>query len=362
MKKIKALAFALSLSLCTLPLSAPLALAVDGTATTGTTGTTATTDTTSTTGATDTTSSTGLDPVVDANGDIVDPGTLPDSPFYWLTELIAKLQVILTTDPAAKAQLLEKQSLEKMAEAEIMIESGDTEKAQTAMEGYTQKLTEAQAFLNDLTATDSETAQKLELALSQSHAQNIQTLGGLLDKLPPQASEKVALNIVRSMEKSIAKMEKKDQIELARELRKATKNVETSELTQEEQDSLDELQNSLESDAVNSAEPVTVATDTSVATMSVTDNSKANANGQLKQAEPKEKTELVEQEKLEEQNDGVEVENKQLEQNQKEVEQKQPEQKQVAPKENNGQGRENAASKGKNQNSGKAQESEDNER
>lgn len=390
------MAFALSLSLCTLPLSAPLALAeetpvaeagavpdataspdatvsTDGTNTTDTTDNTGTVDTT---GAADTAGTAGdegtaLEPVLDENGEIVDPGTLPDSPFYWLTELIKKLQVILTTDPVAKTELLEDQALQNIAQAAAMVESGDTEEAQVAIEGYTQKLAEAQAFLEDLAATDSETAQKLELAMSQSHAQNIQTLGGLLDKLPPQASKKIALNIVRSMEKSIAKMEKKDQRELAKELRKATENIEESELTEEEQLALDALENSLDIDEENSEVPDTAATDMVLTTMSLmaetssvesskvitTEKNKANPNSnrQVKESGTQVETGLAEQEGLQEKNAGEVSGNEQQEQ-------KQSEQKQLEPKEKKEQEQGNTGSKEKDQNFDKAQQKEAKER
>lgn len=290
MKSLKVMSLALALSLSALPLSASMALAEDTTAvadtntatttaTVTTTNSTATnsttTNTTTTTDGTaaqttagDTTTSTNgdLTPVVDGNGNVVDPGVLPDSPFYWITQLIDKLQVILTTDPAKKAALLEDQALEKMAEAETMLKDGNTQEAQTAMDGYSQKLSEAQAFLDKLAASDSETMQKLELALGQTNAKNIQTLGGLLDKLPPQAQQKVALNIVRSMEKSIAKMEKKDQLKLAKELKKAANNVDEENLTKEDQATVAALDQTLQ-DGTSST---TAAAGTEAKTMSTT--------------------------------------------------------------------------------------------
>jgi len=293
----KRLALALSLALCVMPLSASLALAETNTSpeSVGTTSNAQTTDVsqpaTDSDVAADTNVSTDADvtmnpdvatdtdattdpattdtdvteetdtgevpdgseieeelpPVLDENGEVVEPGTLPDSPFYWLTTLIEKLQVILTFDPVEKTELLEDQALERIAEAGVLIEKGDSEQAEGALKAYSEKVAEAQAFVALLAETDSETTQKLETALSQTHAKNVQTLGGLLDKLPPQAAQRVAVNIVRSMEKSIAKMDKKDLKMVAKELKKATKGIEDdSELTEEDETALENLDQVLE--------------------------------------------------------------------------------------------------------------------
>ncbi|MDA8228491.1 MAG: DUF5667 domain-containing protein [Desulfitobacterium hafniense] len=223
-----------------------------------------------------------LPPILDENGEVVSPGTLPDSPVYWLTTLIEKLQVALTFDPVKKTELLEDQALERIAEAGALIEQGDTEEAEGAITAYTEKIAEAQAFLALLTETDSETTVKLETALSKTHANNIQTLGGLLEKLPPQAAQKVALNVVRSMEKSITKMDKKDQLMVAKELRKATKGLEDSELSEEDQAALENLDQTLEGEDDQSEEldGVAVASGETLNTMALTTSALPDADAE----------------------------------------------------------------------------------
>ncbi|AFQ45901.1 DUF5667 domain-containing protein [Desulfosporosinus meridiei] len=230
-----------------------------------------------------------LPPVLDENGEEVTPGTLPDSPFYWLTTLVEKLQVALTFDPAKKTELLADQALERIAEAGALIEEGNAEEAEVALIAYSEKVAEAQAFLASLTETESETIEKLETALSKTHANNIQTLGGLIDKLPPQAAQKVALNVVRSMEKSIAKMEKKDQLKVATELRKAIKGLEENELTEEDAAALEGLEETLDlqEDRIVEEEQdsVEVASGSELNTMTVmteTDTSAAKSNNSSK--------------------------------------------------------------------------------
>jgi len=163
-----------------------------------------------------------------------------------------------------------------------LIEQGDTEEAEGAITAYTEKIAEAQAFLALLTETDSETTVKLETALSKTHANNIQTLGGLLEKLPPQAAQKVALNVVRSMEKSITKMDKKDQLMVAKELRKATKGLEDSELSEEDQAALENLDQTLEGEDDQSEEldGVAVASGETLNTMALTTSALPDADAE----------------------------------------------------------------------------------
>lgn len=146
--------------------------------------------------------------VQNQDGKTVDPGTLPDSPLYWFQTLIEKVQVALTFDPVKKADLVERQACENLAEAEALIEKGDTEKAEETLTVYSEKIEQAQAFLDQLEDPGSEAAQRVQDALTQVNTQNIVVLGGLLEKLPPQAAQRTALNIVRSLEKAVAKAEK----------------------------------------------------------------------------------------------------------------------------------------------------------
>ena len=160
-----------------------------------------------TTGATNPTIST-YTTVVDSNGQTVTAGTLPDSPLYWFTNLFEKLQLALTFDPAKKASLIEHQALEKLADACEMNKKGKHKEAQQALENYTSKITAAQDFLTQVKDPTSAKAQILIAALSKIQASNISVLTGLLDKLPPQApqaAQKVALNVVRSLEKAVEK-------------------------------------------------------------------------------------------------------------------------------------------------------------
>ncbi|AET70630.1 hypothetical protein Desor_5247 [Desulfosporosinus orientis DSM 765] len=141
--------------------------------------------------------------VVDEDGNTVDPAN-------WLTDLIGKLQIALTFDPVHKSQLMEEHALKKLAKAQKLMAEGKTEESQTVFYEYADKIAKAQEFLDKVEDPSSEEAQKLTLALTNVNQKNVEVLGNLLEKLPPQAAQKVALNVVRSMEKAVTKLEKQD--------------------------------------------------------------------------------------------------------------------------------------------------------
>ncbi|WP_088188339.1 hypothetical protein [Desulfosporosinus sp. FKA] len=184
MKKQHILTLALSVSLTSLPLIAPLALAEDSVPTSTSTNINATTS-------------------VDATTD--------SSSTDWLPQLIDKLQTKLGTDSTVTTNSQTDQTPGNTSESDTLTELGDTGETQVPTDEYSKKLKEAQDFLEELSAKDSDTMPKLELAVSNDHAQNIKVLGNLLDKLPSKASERLAFNIVRSMEKSVDRTEKTDQ-------------------------------------------------------------------------------------------------------------------------------------------------------
>lgn len=149
-----------------------------------------------------------IPPVVNPDGGTVDAGTLPDSPLAWFENLIEKIQVALTFNPEKKAKLITEQANEDLAEAAALDVKGDEENVEKTLTSYSEKIVKAQEFLALVEDKDSEESQQLQVALTKVNANNVVVLGGLLEKLPPQAAQKVALNIVRAMEKALVKAAK----------------------------------------------------------------------------------------------------------------------------------------------------------
>lgn len=263
----KPLALVLSLALSTIPLAAPAYAdtlpatntTAPTTTTTNTSGevvtavpvpdstttTSASTSTTTTTTPTTGTTASTLPPVQDANGQTVTSGTLPGSPFYWLSTLIQKLQLALTFDPAQKSALEERLALQNLAAARELANQGKQAPAELALEGYAEKIAKAQEFLATVKDPTSADAQKLQEALAQVNAKNVQVLSALLDKLPPQAAQKVALNVVRSMEKAVKKMDTAEQQKVNQTLNTVTQKAGDANLDQETKDALANFQKEL---------------------------------------------------------------------------------------------------------------------
>ncbi|TGE39663.1 hypothetical protein E4K67_01270 [Desulfosporosinus fructosivorans] len=143
-------------------------------------------------------------PVVDEDGNEILPATL-------FSDLINKLQLALTYDPARKGELNHRQALKKLSQAHQFVKDGNIEASEVCLNEYTDKIAKAQAFLLEVEDTDSETAKNLAIALANVEAKNIQVLGNLVDKLPPQAAQKLALNVVRTMEKAVDKIQKEEE-------------------------------------------------------------------------------------------------------------------------------------------------------
>ena len=207
----KKFAIGVAVTLLALPLSTTLTLADTATSSPTTTTSTPALDTsvpTTVTPATTTTSATTTSSAI--TGTVVDSSGSTVTPANWFTDLIGKLQLMLTFDPARKAELSEQHALANLAEAQKFLKEDKTDEAQVAINKYTDKITMAQGFLTEVKDSNSDAAKNLVIALSKVNTNNIQVLSSLLDKLPPQAAQKLALNIVRSMEKAVTKMDKEN--------------------------------------------------------------------------------------------------------------------------------------------------------
>ena len=193
----------------------------------------------------ETAASTEIPPVLDVNGKTVNPGTLPDSTFYWLSNLIQKLQVVLTFDPVQKATLDENQALQKLAAARVLIQKGKPELAQQSLSEYSRKIQGVQEFIEKLKDPNSTTAELLQKAMAQTDASNIQVLSGLLEKLPPKAAEKLAVNIVKSMQKAVDNMTDEQKKVVEAHLQETEKYIDPSNPDAQVEEAVTKLRTSL---------------------------------------------------------------------------------------------------------------------
>ena len=142
-------------------------------------------------------------PVVDPDGKIVIPSTQ-------FSDFIDKLQLALAFDPAHQCELNKRHALRKLAQAQQLMKDGNIEACKISFNEYKDKIAKAQAFLLEAEDTNSATAKTLAIALANVDAKNIQVLSNLVVKLPPQAAQKLALNVVRTMDKAVIKIQKEE--------------------------------------------------------------------------------------------------------------------------------------------------------
>ena len=141
--------------------------------------------------------------VTDADGKLVIPSTQ-------YSDFIDKLQLALAFDPARKGELNKRHALRKLAQAQQYMKDGNVEACKMAFNEYKDKIAKAQAFLTAAEDPDSAIAKALTIALADVDAKNIQVLAALTDKVPAQAAQKLALNVVRTMQKAVAKIQKEE--------------------------------------------------------------------------------------------------------------------------------------------------------
>ncbi|WP_152671439.1 DUF5667 domain-containing protein [Desulfosporosinus acididurans] len=137
--------------------------------------------------------------VVDGNGNTVTAEN-------WFTDLLGKIQLMLTSDPVNKASINEHHALANLAEAKKLMQQGNSQAAEASLSQYSDKMSQAENFISQAKDPNSETAKALTIALANVNSNNIEVLSSLLDKLPPQAAQRLALNIVKTMEKAVTKL------------------------------------------------------------------------------------------------------------------------------------------------------------
>lgn len=151
-----------------------------------------------------------VEPVV--NTDVVDATGKLVIAADGYSDFIAALQQALTFNPEHKAELNKRHAYRKLAQAQQYMKDGNIEACKIAFSVYKDKIAKAQEFLEAAADPTTEIAENLAKALAKVDAKNIQVLTALIesDKLPPQAAVRLGLNVVRTMEKAVVKIQKEE--------------------------------------------------------------------------------------------------------------------------------------------------------
>lgn len=111
-----------------------------------------------------------------------DPVVLPGSPLYVFKQFIQKVQELLAFSDEAKAELAVHTAAKKAKELQVLLEKGDEESFSTALELYTEEITEAAELLDTLDPEDPETQEIAETAFEEGLRTQI-LLGEVMDEL-----------------------------------------------------------------------------------------------------------------------------------------------------------------------------------
>ncbi|MCP8616257.1 DUF5667 domain-containing protein [Salirhabdus salicampi] len=176
------------------------------------------------------------------------PGLLPDNFFYFVKVATEKIQLALTFDDVKQAQLLAEFAEKRVAEANALIEKGNTELAAESLA----KALESQELALDYSdrATDEKVADSptsdVKRSLEDKITKNTSALLLAMEKVEnPKAREALAKNVEKSFERMSKKLNKINELQEKIDKKKANGNDEDIE---DLEDDLQELEEEIDED------------------------------------------------------------------------------------------------------------------
>lgn len=144
----------------------------------------------------------------DNTADTKGAGITPDSILYPVDRALEAIQLALTSSDMSKAKLLADDAEERLAEAQVMLDRNKAELAEKAADDYDTTVEKAdddiQKAADSTNTQDAQKAADLKAKIDAfllDHAalekNSVKVLSELIEKLPAQAAEKVAANIVK---------------------------------------------------------------------------------------------------------------------------------------------------------------------
>lgn len=122
-----------------------------------------------------------------------DPGTLPDSPFYFLKSWREGIQLFFTFDAEKKAEQYLHLAEVRLAEYQKMIEKGKQEIAERTLKKYEDQLNRALQKAEELKSKSEEKASEVKTRIKEATSKHLQVLHENLLKIPEfaQANEEL---------------------------------------------------------------------------------------------------------------------------------------------------------------------------
>ncbi|NQV93339.1 hypothetical protein HQ403_02470 [Candidatus Kaiserbacteria bacterium] len=117
-------------------------------------------------------------------------GMLPDSPFYFLERLTEGVTIFFTFGDKAKAERLFKQSEERLAEVQALVNKDKSEKAEKIIERYQEKIAKAIERAKRAREKNEDVDDILE-HIAEATSRHQEVLGDVYKKAPEDAKEAI---------------------------------------------------------------------------------------------------------------------------------------------------------------------------
>lgn len=132
-----------------------------------------------------------LAPAVYAAEESVNPGIMPDSPFYFLDSWGEWFEMIFAFSAEAKSEKALTHAKEKLAEMEAMAEKGNIEAMEKAMARYEEKLAMATEKAEAAKKNGEDKAEEALIRVQEATMKHQTVLQGVLEQVPEEAQESI---------------------------------------------------------------------------------------------------------------------------------------------------------------------------
>lgn len=129
-------------------------------------------------------------PVLAQENGLPKPGITPDSPFYFLDLLGEKLSMLFAFTAESKAKKALAYAEERLAEAQAMMEKGNSKAAEVALRYYEGNVEAAQDRIEQALSLGRDMTEVIAI-VGEATAKHTEVLEGLLEKVPEQARKGV---------------------------------------------------------------------------------------------------------------------------------------------------------------------------
>lgn len=126
-----------------------------------------------------------------ADTELPNPGMLPDSPLYFLERAAERMSIFFTFNNKAKAERLLRQSEERLAEIEVLLQREKVEKVKETAEHYQERVDEALERAGRARERNEENIDDVFERIAENAARHQEILGDVYDRVPEDAKDAI---------------------------------------------------------------------------------------------------------------------------------------------------------------------------